>query len=368
MEQLNNNIWQKTAQIIVNAGMIPIVIGSTIIELLQEIMTQEQAEFITVFDKPSLNFEQLSEKTGWKEAPLTQMLEQLMYAGIIVSSESKKTGVTVYRLLGPYPGLFEYTNLRGDTSEKHKRLARKFEKLLDEVREFTQENYDIYVSEAKKFPPIARVVPVEEEIAVESGDKILPFEEVSRIIDKFDDITLAHCYCRHSKDLLDDPCQVTDERLNCLLLGKSAKFAAKYEFGTSITKEEAQKILVKASDEGLIHKAFHIHLNKDLDEEAICNCCKCCCGPFQMYYRGVAPYHCYTNYVAKVSFDDCTACETCIDICPMETIKMVDDAATVIEEECIGCGVCVHHCPDDAMTLLRSEMRQVFIPPKRIAN
>ncbi len=365
MNGKTNDIWQAAAQTIINAGKVPIVISETIIELLQTIMTEEQAGFITVFDKPSLNLEQLMEKSDLEKPALESMLNSLMYGGVVVGTRSRSTGVFVYRLLGPFPGLFEYTNLKGETSPKHQKLAKLFDKLLDEMRDFTQEHYDLYVTEAKKFPPIARVIPVEEEVAVDSGDKILPLQAVSKIVDKFDDIALANCYCRHSKDLLNDPCHTTDERLNCLLLGKSAQFATEYDFGKSITRDEAKKILEKASDEGLVHKAFHIHLNKDLDEEAICNCCQCCCGPFQMYYRGVAPYHCYTRYLAKVNPDDCTACETCISVCPMESITIKDSVALVEESTCIGCGLCVHHCADQAMQLENTEERQVFLPPKR---
>lgn len=161
--------------------------------------------------------------------------------------------------------------------------------MFDEMRDFTQEHYDVFVEQSKQFPPVVRVVPIEEEIQEPMGDKVMPTEEVSRIIDKFDKVAVAHCYCRHSKDLVDDPCKVTDERLNCFLLGKSAEFASEYKFANLIDKDEAKRILQKAADEGLVHKAFHIHLNTDRDEEAICNCCNCCCGPFQMYYRGQRP-------------------------------------------------------------------------------
>jgi len=368
MANEKTDVWQAAAQAIVNAGMIPVLITETLIELLQELMTEEQADFLKVFmEKPSLNMDQIKEKTELPIDDLEKMLDSLMYGGIVVRSTSRRKGIMVYRLLGPVPGIFEYTFLRGETGEKQKKLARLFETLFDEMTHFTQEHYDFYVDQAKNFPPLARIVPVEEEVAADGGDKIMPYQEASKIIDKFEHIALAHCYCRHSKDLLGEPCKTSDERLNCLLLGKGAQFAAEYKFGNLISKEEAKEVLIKASDEGLVHKAFHIHLKTDLNEEAICNCCKCCCAPFQAYYRGAAPYHCSTNYMAKVNIDACTACEQCIDMCPMEAIEMVDDAAHVREQNCIGCGICVHHCTDDAIELQRSESRKVFIPPKRVA-
>jgi len=121
-----------------------------------------------------------------------------------------------------------------------------------------------------------------------------------------------------------------------------------------------------ASDEGLVHKAFHIHLKPELDEEAICNCCKCCCGIFSLFWRGISPYHCYTSYLAEVEEDLCVGCGTCVEKCPMEAIDLVDDIAVINNSRCIGCGVCVHHCPEEAMKLERTGNREVFVPPPRL--
>lgn len=358
-------IWKEAAKTVVNAGMIPIEVSKTLLELLQTLMTEDQADFVRCFEKPSLNVEQLKEKSGLTEPELMEMLDKLMHKGIIVGIPSRSTGIMVYRLLGPFPGLFEYTNLRGETGKEQKKLAMIFDKLFDEMRDLTQANYDVYVDQAKHYPPMARIVPIEEEIQEPMGDKIMPAEEVSRIIDQFDKIALANCYCRHSKDLLGDPCQVTDERLNCFLLGKSAEFASEYDFAKLIDKEEAKRVLAKAADEGLVHKAFHIHLDTNRNEEAICNCCNCCCGPFQMYYRGATAYHCFTNFLAIVDDDRCTLCESCIEVCPMKTIEMEDDRVVVRETKCIGCGVCAHQCPDDSIDMKRIKTRQVFVPPVR---
>ncbi len=46
----------------------------------------------------------------------------------------------------------------------------------------------------------------------------------------------------------------------------------------------------------------------------------------------------------------CTGCGTCIDICPLEAITLVDNLA-LISEECADCGSCIDECPDKAITL-----------------
>ncbi len=366
MDKETSKVWYKAARTIVKAGQLPMAVNDDLIELLKLIMTEEQAEFIAVFRKPSLSIDQLKDMTNLDEEVLTLILNDLMNKGVIVGVPSRRSGVMVYRLLGPYPGIFEMQFMRGETGEKQKKLAQIFDNLFKELSKGAQKNYDTIVEQYKKFPPITRVVPVEEEIEDVPVDKILPHEEASRIVDKYEDIALVHCYCRHEKDLLEHSCTVTDERLNCFLLGKSAQFAIKHNFGDKISKSDAKSIISKASDEGLVHKAFHIHLKPELDEEAICNCCKCCCGIFSLFWKGISPYHCFTSYLAEVEEDLCVGCGTCVEKCPMEAIDLVEDTAVINSSRCIGCGVCVHHCPEDAMKLERTGNREVFVPPPRI--
>jgi Pyruvate/2-oxoacid:ferredoxin oxidoreductase delta subunit len=367
VSESKDKFWYKVTRRIVKAGQMPMPISDSLIELVKSIIPEDQAGFILeTFKTPSLNIDQIKKNSELDEVELDKMLSALMDNGIVVGLPSRRTGIMVYRLLPPFPGMFEYTNLKGETDEKHKKIAKLFENVFIEMREGTQRNYDNLMKQFESLPPIVRIIPVEEEIEEVPVDKVMPYEEVSKIVDKYDDIALAHCYCRHSRDLLGEPCKVTDERLNCFLLGKSAEFAIEHEFGTNVSKEKAKEIISKASDEGLVHKAFHVHLNTDLDEEAICNCCSCCCGIFQLYSRGVMPYHCYTNYLAEVIDDKCIACGTCMEMCPMQAIEYIDDVAHVSEKKCIGCGICVHHCPEEAIELKRIENREVFLPPPRI--
>lgn len=53
---------------------------------------------------------------------------------------------------------------------------------------------------------------------------------------------------------------------------------------------------------------------------------------------------------AKVDKEKCVACEACVGVCPVGTIKIVDGAAKV-GDECIECGACVGECPSEAISL-----------------
>jgi Fe-S-cluster-containing hydrogenase component 2 len=51
----------------------------------------------------------------------------------------------------------------------------------------------------------------------------------------------------------------------------------------------------------------------------------------------------------KIDKEKCTGCSSCVDICPVDAIKILDDKAIVDEDECIDCGTCVEECPEDAI-------------------
>jgi len=363
---MSSQLWTDAANTVVNAGQIPIPISGTLIELLQTIMTEEQAGFIQIFTKP-MRMDEIRQVSPLDECSIETILNELMNKGVVTGIPGRSSGIVIYRLMPPLPGLFEYTLMRGITGDKEKKLAALFDKLFNELTDLVQGSYDDVVGLLKTVPPVTRVVPIEADIT-QKADNTLPYDDVKQIIDKFETIAVAHCYCRHEKDLLGKPCKVTDDRENCLLFGQTAKFVIDYQFGKQISKQEALDILDKAEKDGLVHKSFHERQDIEKDEFAICNCCKCCCGTFDLYYRGGAPAHTYASYIATVIDDECTGCGTCADICPMEAIALTSEIAEIDEIKCIGCGVCAYHCPTEAIRLDRTGNREVFVAPLKKAS
>jgi formate hydrogenlyase subunit 6/NADH:ubiquinone oxidoreductase subunit I len=51
----------------------------------------------------------------------------------------------------------------------------------------------------------------------------------------------------------------------------------------------------------------------------------------------------------KVNPENCTGCGNCVDSCPMEAIKLVNDIATIDITKCGNCRVCVDDCPNEAI-------------------
>lgn len=54
---------------------------------------------------------------------------------------------------------------------------------------------------------------------------------------------------------------------------------------------------------------------------------------------------------AKVDEEKCTGCENCVEECPVEAIKLVNNIAKVDPELCTDCRTCIDACPVEALTM-----------------
>ena len=364
MEKMVEKFWYKVARTFAKAGGYSFPITDAYIELMQALLTEEQAKFILIFKKPKLNIDQLKAKTDLDEKSLLTMLHDLIHIGIITGIPSRRTGIMVYTLIGLVPGILGSTFMKGTTGEREINLAHKFENLFSKTTKITQNNYDNIIDQYRKFPPFDRIVPVEKMIDIQQ-ENILPYEDVKKLIETFDLISIGTCYCRHQKELLNDQCKRNAPKLTCFFLGRNAQFAIEHG-AKQISKKDALFILKEAENQGLVHKVFHANLNLENVEATICNCCKCCCITFQSYYRGMAPISSLTSYIANVDKDICIGCSTCVNICPTEAAELLEMISVINQNKCIGCGLCAYHCPEKAIKLERTGPRNVFISPPRI--
>jgi Fe-S-cluster-containing hydrogenase component 2 len=54
---------------------------------------------------------------------------------------------------------------------------------------------------------------------------------------------------------------------------------------------------------------------------------------------------------AVVDKEKCTGCETCVESCPLDAIKMQDGIAVIDADTCGDCGACVDVCPTEAISM-----------------
>ncbi|WP_418791856.1 DUF362 domain-containing protein [Phosphitispora sp. TUW77] len=53
---------------------------------------------------------------------------------------------------------------------------------------------------------------------------------------------------------------------------------------------------------------------------------------------------------ALVDKEKCIGCGQCVDVCPVEAIK-IENGIAVVSDECIECGACESECPENAISL-----------------
>ncbi len=378
---MSDEKYKKAAFIITKAGVLPTPVNKTLIKILKLLLTEDELDFINAFKrKTSQTMDQLKKNSKMTESQILSFVKRLAKKGFIFNQPSSK-GVMVYRLLPLLMvGAFEYLYMKKlEYNEMDKKLAKMFLDYFEETRDFIQKNYDQILPVFEKMLPIDRTMPIlaktiqgdeinlsiNEEIEVPE-ELILLTQKVEELIEKFDDISVGHCFCRHHRDILGKPCTHTDLRENCFTFGKSARYIAEQGFGRLISKDEALDIMKKSEDDGLVHKAFHPHSNIAKAETSICNCCKDCCGTLEWWRMGMFALINSTNFLSQVDPDLCSGCGTCVEKCPVDAIELNDsDIAEVNAEYCLGCGVCAHFCPENAIILLEG-MRKVYVPPPRL--
>lgn len=59
---------------------------------------------------------------------------------------------------------------------------------------------------------------------------------------------------------------------------------------------------------------------------------------------------------AQVMKDSCVACGTCVNVCPLNAIKIVAGVfAEVDQSKCVGCSKCAKECPASVIDIITKE-------------
>jgi len=167
-----------------------------------------------------------------------------------------------------------------------------------------------------------RTIPVEKSITPEHN--IPSYEELKEIVeDSEGPITIQECVCRQAHEILEGPCKVTSRKETCMGFGDMAQMYI---------------------DEGWGRPGF------------ICSCCGDCCGVLTTLKDFPNPAQFMKpRYHAEIDPELCVGCETCIERCQMDAIKMRKEKSKVNLKRCIGCGNCVVVCPSEAIQLIKNE-------------
>ena len=303
-------------------------------EIMRMLFTPEEVKVALGMIFVPRGVEEIARAAGVSPEDARRHCEAMADKGIVFSRT--KNGETGYSLLPTIPGIYEFPLMRDeDTPERRK--------LVDLWQEYYQEAFGD--SFAGSSTPISRILPVEQ--TVESRPEVLPYEKISEMLKKNEFFALALCACRLSVKACDKPLEV------CLIFDRNGRYLVERGFAREITREKAMEIVKQAEEAGLVHTVNNVQDRLVL----ICNCCPCCC----VVLRGLTQLEnpnafANSNWLARVNADECTACGRCEgDRCPVDAIRVMEEAAVVDAERCIGCGLCVTVCDPGAITMVPRE-------------
>jgi len=376
---------KRAAEVVCKQGMVQFPVSDTAMAIIDRVVgdNEEELDLICAFrEKPSQTMDQLEHSSKLSTQKIEQLTTNLAKKGLIFNQPSS-SGVMIYRLLPlMLVGVMEYKYMVELTgSQEEKELAVLFEKLLEELRDEIQDNFDTISPLFNSAPAVDRtvptrqtedgkpikIIPVDKTLDV-SEEFVLPSQTVEEIINKFDDIAVGYCFCRQRRSLLGDNCSTDAPTLNCFTFGKSARHTAAQGFAKKISKDEALKIMKEAQQAGLIHKAFHPGSRETSPETSICNCCKDCCDTLNLWRNGTLPLINSTYHLSVIDTESCTGCGICVEWCPTDAIMLNEEGLAQRDENaCFGCGVCSRFCPEEAISL-KEDFRRVFIMPPRLRN
>jgi ferredoxin len=203
----------------------------------------------------------------------------------------------------------------------------------------------------------AIIIPVQE-VVWGTESVVLPYPLLAPLVERASPrFLLNECMCRRGEH-----CQVYPRDLGCLFLGDGAAEIAS-DIGRPVDVDEALAHIQRAMEIGLvplvIHAAFDAWiLDVPYDRTlAICFCCDCCCTVRQGLRLGPPAFWDTVVRLPGLTVavgPECVGCGTCVDVCHVRAISLVDGQAHILER-CKGCGRCASVCPNGAITLGATE-------------
>jgi ferredoxin len=338
---MSDPVYQRLCETIARrGGMYPGIDIPEFFDLVETLFTPEEAEVSNAMPRGFNPADAIAAQMGKEETEITPILETMADKGLCTAV--KMRGTMVYG--GPpfVPGIFEFQFMRGTRTEKDKQLA-----IL--IKNY-KAAFDRSLGHPKPDFPMTRVIPIDRTIG--AGSTIHTYDQVKTYIETYEPLAVTTCYCRHQAKLVDeaDHCGKPDDV--CMQFGVGAQFIIDRGMGRKVTKDEAYEILLRSEEAGLVHATYN---RQEID--FLCNCCACHCvmikkalsypKPGLMMNSGFKP-------VWEVGL--CTACEACVDRCPMSALVMGENDIPVLNPDlCIGCGICATGCPAGAITMVEKE-------------
>ena len=292
----------------------PVPESSVWTKILKKLVTSEECELGMQLTRTPISAEDYAKKVGRPVKEVADRLWNMADHGAIFAHFVN--GKPYYRLAPFIPGIYEYML---DHRTLDKEMAEWFVEATAEMAWLVRNISPIDGG-------LMKVVPVRQEVVAQA--KVLSHEDIMSYINNTDQYSVTDCLCRHVAKMLGRGCEHPIED-TCIQLGPHAEYYEKTGRGRRISKEECIEILNRVEEAGLVH---HVFTTEGPNESSyICNCCGCSCSGFRVTRQYSGGAFCASNFRATIDDDKCVACGGCVEICPVNAIKLGDGLCKVKE-------------------------------------
>lgn len=278
-------------------------------KILEPVVTDEMAEvgLCLQFRKP-MSAEEVAPLCGKSLEDTKRILWELAMAGVCFVGE--KDGVDKFWLEIWVPGVMEMMVNNKENVKKYPQIAEAFE-AYGRVRG---------PQTAGVFPVgtgLMRVIPIE--TAIDGETRRASYEEVSKYLNDHTIFSVSDCSCRTVREVMGEGCGHLKENM-CIQLGHAAEYYIRTGRGRQITREEAFEIIKRAEENGLMHQIPNT--DGPGETHAICNCCGCGCLSLRTAGMFLNNDMVRSNYISKVDREKCVACGECVQVCPVNALRL----------------------------------------------
>ncbi len=280
-------------------------------KILEPVVTTEMAEVgLHLEFRKKKSAEEIAASCGKSVEETAKILWDLAVAGVCFVNEID--GVDKYWFDIWVPGEMEMivNHPHRESIENYKQIAEAFEAYGRKKAPLTAGVFSVGTG-------MMRVIPIE--TAIEGETRRASYEEISKYLNENTVFSVSDCSCRTSREAMGEGCGHLKEDM-CIQLGHAAEYYIRTGRGRAITREEAFDIIKRAEENGLMHQIpnadgpGHTH--------AICNCCGCSCYATRLAGMFGNNDFVRSNYVSKVDKDKCVACGECVQVCPVNALKL----------------------------------------------
>lgn len=277
---------------------------------LECVVSDEQADVALQLGlRKERTAEYVAQKCGKSLEETREILMELAQIGVCKVYHNE-AGEEVFLVQIFAPGILEMMVNNDEQVKAHPQIGKAFE-------EYTRLRISGIAPNLPMGTGMMRVIPIE--TAISADTQSVPYERLSYYLDKYDTFSVSDCSCRKSRRILGQGCGHLEHEM-CIQMGTGAEYYIRTGRARQITRQEAEGILRKAEENGLMHQIPNI---EGLGESAaICNCCACSCFAMRVATMFRSPDAIRSNYVSQVDKEKCVACGQCVENCPTNALRL----------------------------------------------